>query len=212
MFRLCIRKLNPTYGVRDHRTEGPGLDISNLFCRSASVLGRPRPTEPSSPNTRTLFCRSASVLGRPRPTEPLDQRHKSSSAGAFCGVKFQSVVALIDGGGRGRTRSGRRAFVYPSQGFPFDGPKCRLGFSLFVQSLRQWHLEVHWPTGSTKIDKLHLLNMQRAAKGRQRDGGVSRTTDRGDPSERISDYYPRYDDRLDYRTGFGTFVALHLSF
>ena len=47
------------------RTEALSPETRELFCRSASVLGRPRRTEALSPETRKLFRRSASVLGRP---------------------------------------------------------------------------------------------------------------------------------------------------
>src|ERR1051326_3863202 len=45
-------------------------DQTLTFISKRCQGGRTRPTEPPQLHTRKLFCRSASVLGRPRPTEP----------------------------------------------------------------------------------------------------------------------------------------------
>ena len=70
---------------RPRPTEAPTLNTRTLFCRSASVLGRPRPTEAPTLNTRTLFSRSASVLGRPRPTPTLNTRTLFSRSASVLG-------------------------------------------------------------------------------------------------------------------------------
>ena len=75
-----------------------------LFCRSASVLGRPRQIDPYRIETDVAIDSRAEFSefdggGRGRP--------RSDRRGSVCLGK----VVLFDGGGRGRPRSDRRAFV-----------------------------------------------------------------------------------------------------
>ena len=65
--------------------------------------------------TRKLFCRSASVLGRP----PLEQNplvgRSFAIEGRELGQALKNEWVLFNGGGRGRTRSDGRAFVLSGQ-------------------------------------------------------------------------------------------------
>jgi len=54
----------------------------NLFCRSASVLGRPRRSEAHQLVTRNLFCRSGPSSAAPVDQKPVNQSHATSSVGA----------------------------------------------------------------------------------------------------------------------------------
>jgi len=62
LHRLCTKSENRKWQFVDR--------LHKHFCRNASLLDRPVEQKVPTPNTRKLFSRSASVLGRPRPTEP----------------------------------------------------------------------------------------------------------------------------------------------
>ena len=121
-------KIEPIHG-RPHRTEASEPHTRKLFCRSASVLGRPRPTEPPQPHTHKLFCQSAVSLG---PSNRSLHPYRQETNGMW--TKFKTKAnqrvelswVLLDGGGRGRTRSDRRAFVCAVKVLLFAGGELRL--------------------------------------------------------------------------------------
>jgi len=127
------------------RTEAPSLNTQTLFCRSAAVLGRPRRTRPPQQETRNNSVeqkphpsthKRSSVGARPSSAAPVKRSPLSRNAptkvtvNASQGISFECALneefrvsyqdGLFDGGGRGRPRSDRRAFVYPGEGLLFD--------------------------------------------------------------------------------------------
>src|ERR1051325_11611571 len=83
--------------------------------RASSTSWPPRRTEAFCQDIRKLFCRSAAVLGPP------SSRTQQNVRDVLHSLLRQTWWVLIDGGGRGRTPSDRRAFVYQFRCFCSTG-------------------------------------------------------------------------------------------